>query len=183
MAISPLPCPTLLRLLLRYEPDTGRLFWRHRPMALCATERSWKMWNNRSAGAEAFTALRSSGYRSGTIYRRPYAAHRVAFAIFHGREPAACIDHINGVRTDNRIVNLREAEIWQNNMNVRPKRGREFMGVCQHTNGRWRAFCVDRNRRKCVIGYFDTAIEAAKARDAFAWREHGDRVWLNLGPP
>src|SRR6478752_4511704 len=45
-----------------------------------------------------------------------YLAHRLIFVYHYGYEPKY-IDHINGIRTDNRIENLREATPTQNCMN------------------------------------------------------------------
>lgn len=60
------------------------------------------------------------GYLTISIDQRRYVVHRLAWLYVHGSFPAAFLDHINGERDDNRIVNLREATRSQNNANRPP---------------------------------------------------------------
>lgn len=118
------PSPELLRKLLRYEPDTGKLFWLERTSDMFAhcTRDSWQScdaWNSRNANRETFTSCDKNGYRRGRIYRRYYFAHRVIWAMVHDRYPAADTDHINGVQNDNRLVNIRAVTHQENLMNCR----------------------------------------------------------------
>ena len=48
---------------------------------------------------------------------RLYMAHRIAWALYHGRWPEHTIDHINRDGTDNRISNLRDIPQAENNKN------------------------------------------------------------------
>ncbi len=127
MADRPIHTPELLRQLLRYEPDTGKLFWKERPAEMfeasgkCARESRCRNWNSRFAGKEAFTSLNSCGYLHGSLLYKYVRAHRVAFAHFYGQWPVLDIDHINGIRTDNRIANLREVDRSTNLMNQRSR--------------------------------------------------------------
>ena len=111
-----LPSPELLRKLLRYELDTGKLFWLERPSDMFTAERHYKAWNARYAGKEAFTTL-VKGYRAGSINNRHVYAHRAAFCIVEGRWPEN-IDHINGGKSDNRWENLREVSHVLNMRNL-----------------------------------------------------------------
>jgi hypothetical protein len=56
-----------------------------------------------------FTARGSQGARHGKIFGVVYYAHIVAWAIHFGEWPAVDIDHESGNRSDNRLVNIREA--------------------------------------------------------------------------
>ena len=47
------------------------------------------------------------GYLIVKIKGKQYKAHRLIYALHYGLMPVGVIDHINGIRTDNRIENLR----------------------------------------------------------------------------
>lgn len=118
MPAKELPDPEYLRQRFRYEPETGKLYWRELPR----TVGNWAAsWNTRYAGREAFTAD-MRGYRQGRVDGQNLLAHRIVWAIYTGAWPAAEIDHINGDRADNRIVNLRAADRSENNRNTAVRR-------------------------------------------------------------
>jgi len=97
----------------------------------------------------------------------------VAYAIFHEEWPKQQIDHINGNRSDNRIVNLRAASPLENMMNRKmPKHNKSgHVGVYLRPNGRWRAQVL--LARKAVFDKeFDTFEEACAAQEAAALK-HG----------
>ena len=80
--------PEVVRRLLRYCPEAGKLFWRERTEDLFSDGRHsaahiCARWNKRYAGQEAFTAL-DNGYRKGAIFNNPHRAHRVIWAIQTG---------------------------------------------------------------------------------------------------
>jgi hypothetical protein len=118
---KPLPSIAHLRRLLSYDPETGILTWWLRTPAMfagatAAHRRSWcARWNKRYAGTVA-GALQADGYRQVKIHDRPMLAHRVAWAIYHGEWPEI-VSHIDGVGSNNRIVNLRSVsrQICQRN--------------------------------------------------------------------
>ena len=58
------------------------------------------------------------GYHTIGINSRYYKAHRLAWLLYYGVWPSKCIDHINGIKTDNRICNLRLCERHQNSLNT-----------------------------------------------------------------
>jgi hypothetical protein len=60
--------------------------------------------------------VNGSGYRQVRINNKIYPEHRIIFMMHHGYMPET-IDHINGVRTDNRVENLRECTPTQNGYN------------------------------------------------------------------
>lgn len=158
--------PELLRKLLCYEPETGKLFWRERASDLFLTKRAASVWNARYAGQEALTcSLR--GYKYGRLFNQSLAAHRAAWTIFHGEWPDH-VDHINGCRHDNRISNLRSVDRTENNRNAcRPKSNKSgVVGVCfDRTIKRWNAR-IGVNGKSKFLGNFDEKSSAIAARRA-----------------
>lgn len=75
----------------------------------------------------------SGGYVRFEVHGAQYRAHRLAVLYVAGRWPAALVDHINGIRSDNRWVNLREADIKLNAENTKRARANNlscgFLGV------------------------------------------------------
>ena len=162
-----LPSIEVLRNLMRYEPDTGKLFWlprtwdmftpRKRPAShVCAN------WNSANAGKEAFTAKNRYGYRVGRIFDSQYYSHRICWALFYGKEPLYEIDHINGIRCDNRIENLRDVSrsINMRNSSKRSHNTSGYNGVTWSDQiQRWTARIGSKHIACCK-----TKEEAIKAR-------------------
>jgi hypothetical protein len=91
-------------------------------------------------------------------------AHRVAWEIVNGHEPPKHIDHINRIKTDNRICNLRLADDTINNRNRANANANNnscgLLGVTKpkHTK-KWSA-AITVNRKRKHLGYFNTPQEA-----------------------
>lgn len=178
MAKLDLPSPEVLRQLLRYEPETGKLFWRQRTAGMFSdgsiSARGYAaIWNSKYAHKEAFTSKMNQGYLHGSIFNSKFLAHRVIWALVHGDWPTDDIDHLNGVRTDNRLCNLRSVSRQTNRKNsarsIKNKSG--VTGVYWHkASSRWRA-CITVDGKSCHIGMFDDLHEAASARKAAEERE------------
>jgi hypothetical protein len=116
MAIREIPTPETLRQLLRYEPETGKLYWLERPAGMFTAERFRRTWNTKWAGVEA--GWRERSYRQLAIWNHKIYAHRAVWAICYGTWPADQIDHINGDPADNRIENLRDCTAAENRKNA-----------------------------------------------------------------
>lgn len=111
---KPLPEQEYLAARLDYNPETGVLLWRARtPDMFSSGKRSaeWlcNNWNAKFAGREAFTATSNTGYKIGILEGVSYVAARLIWKLVYGYDPIE-VDHINRVKTDNRLVNLREAD-------------------------------------------------------------------------
>ncbi len=162
------------RELLKYDPQTGRLYWLPRDRELFSRDQSWKTWNTRFAGHKAFTSVNVGGYRQGAIFGHMYVAHRVIWLLVNSEWPPADIDHVNGDRVDNRWSNLRSVTRSENGHN-RKRTSRNTSGV----NGvswvkrarKWIAYIHIDGRSKS-LGVFDSIEEAASAR-ARANAQHG----------
>lgn len=147
---------------LSYDPATGELRWKIRREGV-------------KLGAIA-GSLDALGYRTIGISGKVYKAHRLAWFIHHGAWPERGLDHINEVRDDNRLVNLRLATKGQNGANRGKTKSNKsgFKGVSQHKrSGRWQAeirFGVTR----LYLGLHDSPEEAHAAYCEAATRLHGE---------
>ena len=74
-------------------------------------------------------ANQKSGYLYICAAGKNRLAHRVAWFISTGAWPPGDIDHVNGVRTDNRLCNLRPVSRSENMQNQRRPRGVTATGV------------------------------------------------------
>jgi HNH endonuclease len=153
----------------RYDPIDGALYYRTSKGKRIAGER---------AGS-----VSKQGYRVIKWRLRTLAASWVVWMYHHGKWPVNTMDHINPVRIDDRIENLREATRSQNCMNKlsywkKPRSG--FRGV-KILNGRRRFQSVIKvGADTHYLGTFDTAEEAARVYDTGARRYHGEFARLNF---
>lgn len=112
--------------------------------------------------------LNRQGYVMLPVDSKTYRAHRLAWLYAHGRFPKEAIDHINAVKNDNRLCNLREATKQQN------ERAKGLR--CNNTSGttgvywsraakKWQAFIkVDQQVR--YLGIYEDKNLAVSARHA-----------------
>lgn len=127
---------------LAYDADTGDFYWRFSRGGVCKGDRAG------SHGSEGYTQIQIGG--------KIYYAHRLAWRIAYGHWPARQIDHVNGDRADNRLVNLREATGAQNcqNMAKRSDNKSGYVGVSFHIRRqKWRAEISAGGKRRS-LGYF-----------------------------
>lgn len=98
---------------------------------------------------------------------RVYLAHRLAWFLHFGHWPKLPLDHVNRVRDDNRIENLREATNAENQQNrVTPKacnKSSSYLGVSwSKAANAWQAR-IQTNKKQRHIGFFRTEKEAGAA--------------------
>lgn len=163
-----------LRELLRYEPETGKLYWLERPVEMfedSATNTAAgisKWWNGRFAGKEAFTARGVENCRTGRIFGQLFYAHRVVWALHYGAWPPFDVDHEDGDRSNNRIGNLRDATHQQNMQNKKLYANNRSgaTGVSWHKRTKRWAAGYRVSGKRFHVGYFDTVSEAVAARAA-----------------
>lgn len=157
--------PTIERLreLVSYDPETGSVIWR---MTRGGTARKGSV-----AGH-----INYHGYLSINFNNYHVLAHMVAWALHYGEWPSMHIDHINCVKTDNRICNLRLATIQENARNRDKSKCNTsgFKGVSFFKgNGKYAAN-IGINRKKVFLGYFDEPEQAAAAYNAAVQAHHGN---------
>ena len=134
--------------LLRYDPDTGDLYWR--------VTKSPKAAAGQKAGS-----VNQHGHVNLQIDKKMYAAHQIVFLLHHGYIPKE-IDHINRVKTDNRIENLRPCTSTQNKGNIGLLRTNStgIRGVSRNSrSGKYHAQ-IKINGKQTYLGRFDTLEEA-----------------------
>lgn len=112
--------------LLRYEPETGDLYWKK------------DVSRNVKAGTIAGISRARDLYKILTINKRQYQAHRIVWLLTYKQHPKEFIDHIDGDKTNNLLSNLREADRTINAQNIRKPSKRSatgYLGVRYRKNG------------------------------------------------
>lgn len=152
-----------LKSQLHYNPETGIFTW--------AIDKSNFIYAGDIAGT-----LNITGYRHITLNGVTYKEHRLVWLYVHGYYPDKDIDHINNIRNDNRIVNLRLATTTQNQMNkfVSKRNTTGYKGVTfDAKRNKFVAYGTLNGKRK-TLGRFLTAIEASNVYKEFCIKHYGD---------
>lgn len=105
-----------LKEVLRYEPDTGLFYWK------VSTAQRVKV-GQKAGGMDKY------GYIVIVIDKVPYKAHRLAWLYVYGKWPVGDIDHIHGVRYDNRISQIRDVSRSANLYNQHRAKKNSLAGV------------------------------------------------------
>ncbi|WPK42208.1 HNH endonuclease motif protein [Escherichia phage vB-EcoS-XT34] len=110
---------------------------------------------------------KSSGYIEVMVNYKRYQAHRTVWEMNHGKIPEGMeIDHINGIRDDNRIDNLRLVTSRTNDTNRAKSKANTsgVVGVCwDKRKGLWLVRIYD-NKKPVFVGYFREWFDAVCAR-------------------
>lgn len=96
-------------------------------------------------------------YNNGGVYH--LQGHQVVWFYATGNLPTY-IDHINHIKTDNRIVNLRDVNNSKNQMNRNPK---YVKGYSWHKRHKKFYASIKINNKSIPIGYYDIEAEARQA--------------------
>ena len=153
-----------LKEILHYDPDTGIFTW--------IKKTSKKI----IIGDEAGTKDKINGYRNITINYTPYREHRLVWLYIHGIFPINFIDHINGIKDDNRLINLREANHSQNMANRIKRKDNDsgLKGVTWRKDvSKWKA-SITIDKKTLYLGYFDNKEDAHEAYKQAAIKYHGE---------
>lgn len=155
---------------IAYDPETGTLSWKEDRRAGACSARL-----NAKAG-DQINGTCSQGYIQVGLSGRKYRGHQIAWALYHGEWPSQAIDHRNGVKTDNRISNLRLCNDAQNNMN-KPRQANNTSGVRGVTRAsnvnKWQAG-IWVNKKRVHLGYFENLDDAKAAYVAAAKQYFGE---------
>ena len=178
MAPKKLPDQEYLRQIFDYDPQTGVLRWKVRPLSHFVRDHVGKTWNARYAGRPAGSPckFRNKDYLLIAIDGVSYKLHRIVWKLLSGQEPPE-VDHWNGNGLDNSKDNLRSATRKHNTWNRRYSDQPLPKGV-KKNRYRWAArIMVD--GVSTFIGNFSTPEEAHAAYCEAATRLHGE--FANFG--
>lgn len=173
---KPRPTVAFLRECFVCDGETGKLYWRERPIEHFASEASCATWNKRFPGTVC-GAVQGGGYRAMQItfdgVKINCKVHQIIYALETGSWAVDCVDHINGDTLDNRIANLRAATVSENQQNSRIRRNNKlgFKGVSGHGDKYQAKIRV--NGRAIHLGTFVTPQDAHSAYLTAAAKHHG----------
>lgn len=149
--------------IISYNPDTGQFHLK--------VDRS-----PRSKKGDRCGWLTDRGYRMIEVNGKGYSEQRLAFLLMTGELPIKQMDHINGIKDDNRWYNLREASPSENSCNkpVRPDSGTGIKGVAYYkeTNRYHVQITVNGKQQRfgCYEGLELAELVAREVRNKY----HGD---------
>jgi hypothetical protein len=140
-----------LKELLSYDPETGIFI---------------NLKSRGTAKIGSVAGCKNRGYVCIRINSKSYLAHRLAWLYVHGNFPEKYLDHMNEIRDDNRIINLRLATNQENQHNrssANSDSASGYLGVGWHKQyGKWMTR-IQLNGRRKHLGFFNTAEEASEA--------------------
>ncbi len=152
-----LPDLNYLKSLIQYCPNTGNIWW-------LDTEHVSK----KLRGQLANSYFKSTGYKRICIDKKIYCQHRIAWLFGHRKEPVGMIDHINGIRDDNRLENLRDVSNSVNGQNKKIAMSSNRIGVLGVRYRKSRISkpyeaCIKVNGKNKYLGNYSTPEEAHQA--------------------
>lgn len=138
-----------------YNPETGKLYWKV------------SLSSKAPIGSEVGGIDQTTGYVQLRVNNKRHYARRVVWEMHNGPIPKGMqVDHINHIRYDNRLCNLRLVSCVDNarNKGKSPKNTSGYTGVYYRKDcGKWRA-CISVNNKTVNLGTFETKEEALAAR-------------------
>lgn len=137
---------SILKEKLLYDSISGIFYWKYK------------------IRQEAGTLNKNTGYISIQINKKIYLAHRLAFFYINEYWPLY-VDHINGIRNDNKISNLRNVEFIENTQNAKVHRNGSILYIHWAKNvNKWSIQAYDTygiNKKKHLFfGLFENLEEA-----------------------
>jgi hypothetical protein len=183
-----LPPREMLNNWLHYDPDTGMLYWRPRPLTDFPAFFMYAGWQSRFQGKVAgYQKVGKNGRRlSVRLTINGYGtieAHRLIWLMVYGNVPSRglVIDHKNGDPWDNSLANLRVATYRQNSFNSRTHRDNVhgLKGVTRGYKGHYYAASILLPEGRHFIGHYKTPEEAHQAYCEYTKAHHGEFHFKN----
>ena len=154
--------------VMNYDPETGVFTW-------------LKNMSSRARVGYVAGSMLDNGYIQIRISYRYYLAHRLAWMITHNKWPDNYIDHINGIKTDNRICNLRDVTHQENGRNrkISSNNTSGITGVSWiNKNKSWQAgIKIDRKVKYLYSGkdFFQACCARKSAEAKYGFHENNGR--------
>lgn len=171
-AYNPTPPPDELRDIIFYQD--GNIFF---------TDAALRANHRRHENAIGHKR-KQDGYKETYItvdgVKRRYYVHRLIYWLNTGEWPQI-VDHINGIKDDNRIENLRASNITENHFNSTKRKNKNtlYRGVMETGDGFYRV-CISIDKKQRFFYGYRSALAAAVARDCIALAHYGEHAKLNI---
>ena len=119
--------------------------------------------------------INGNGYLTVKIYNKTYRVHRIIFLYNHGYLPKY-VDHADGIKTNNKISNLRDCSSSENNSNRKtPKSNKSgCKGIFwNNSSGMW-STRISINKKLMYFGDFSDKEVAEQVLRIERMRLHGE---------
>jgi hypothetical protein len=151
-----------LKEIFKYDSDSGKFVWNI-------------VTGKVKVGTPAGTLNKTTGYWKVNYKLRPYYLHRLAWLYVYGEIPNdKFIDHVDGDKSNNRILNLRLCTDSQNkkNVGILSNNTSGYKGVSWHkASMKWRVSAW-LNDKQYHIGVYQSKEEAIAAYKKFCVDNH-----------
>jgi len=153
-----------LKELVNYDENTGIFIWKAKAA-------------NRVKIGSVIGSKHHTGYLTVFLDRKSYKLHKLALLYTDGVYPNEIVDHVNGIRDDNRRVNLRLATHSENTRNSKirsdNRSGIKGVNYRNKSGGQW--VCrIHTNEGRKYLGCYKTQEEAEKVMKEARIKYHGD---------
>lgn len=154
----------------------GHLYWNQRLRSDFKSQAKHTFWNRHMVGKRVGGISSTNGYVELSINGNTYREHILIWLYHTGKHPVHTIDHVNHVKHDNRIENLRDVSTKEQNINRAPQKNNSsgYMGIRKTTDIKgkpWRV-TVMVDKKHIHGGFFADIEDAVKARKALL-AKHG----------
>lgn len=134
-----------------YDRENGILIWKNAPA-----------FNKKRLIGKIAGRIGPKGYRETKLKNKIYSVYKIIWFVENDFW-AKAIDHKNGNRDDNRILNLKSVNSRQNNQNrIAHRKGKLVGNTFEKSTGLWRARILINGKNK-HLGRFKTELQAHKA--------------------
>lgn len=166
--INELPEQSYLQECLDYNPETGDVKWKERPLHHFKNQHDKNWFTTRYTGYIIGTGKKRDGinYLTITLKGKTQRLHRIIWKLYYGEDPKGVVDHIDGNIYNNRIDNLRDTsqKVNASNRTSTKDSTSKYTGVHLSTrDGKWVAQ-INVDGKRTGLGKYNTEEEAALVR-------------------